>query len=128
MHKHLFQIIFVPILFKEGRCDSFTQKERRNWKLQTKLVIFQYSQSIWKDHVCTNAKFFNSFLSKQQCALRKGYSTKQCLLALFIKWNEPFIVVKCLVLYSKNFLRNLIVLITNYRFQNLTHTDSAYQL
>ena len=57
MYKH------VPTLFKEERCDSFTQKERRNLKLKTKLVIFQYSQSI-KTTMCRS--------SHPEVFLRKG--------------------------------------------------------
>ena len=75
MYKHLFQMIFVTILFKEGRCDSFTQKERRNWKLQTKLVIFQYSQSIWKEHVFLIAFCQNNSVQKQ---LPRGVLKKRC--------------------------------------------------
>ena len=72
--------------------------------------------------------FFNNFLSKQQYDFQKGYSTQQCLLALLENGNEPLIVVKCLVLYWQTFLGHLIVSITNYLFENLTHTVSAYQL
>ena len=34
------------------------------------------------------SSFFDNFLSKQQCGLRKGYSTQQCLLALLEKWKQ----------------------------------------
>ena len=32
--------------------------------------------------------FDNFFLSKQQCSFQKGYSTQQCLLALFENWKR----------------------------------------
>ena len=32
--------------------------------------------------------FFDNFLSKEQCGLRKGYSTQQCPLALLEKWKQ----------------------------------------
>ena len=34
------------------------------------------------------SSFFDTFLSKQQCGFRKGYSTQQCLLALLEKWKR----------------------------------------
>ena len=34
------------------------------------------------------SSFFDNFLSKQQCGFRKGYSTRQCLLALLEKWKR----------------------------------------
>ena len=44
------------------------------------------------------SSFFDDLFSKYQYGLRKGFSTRQCLLALLEKLKRS-IVVKCLVLY-----------------------------
>ena len=57
-----------------------------------------------------------------------GMAIVQRLLALLEKWNDPLIVVKYLVLHWQTFLRYLFASSTDACLQNLTHTDSAYQL
>ena len=71
----------VTPLHKKGKKDL-----KENYRLVSILPVF--SKVFERSMFAQMSSFFDNFLSKQQCGFWKGYSTKQCLLALLEKWKR----------------------------------------
>ena len=69
-------------LHKKGKKDL-----KENYRPVSIFLIF--SKVFERSMIAQMSNFFdNFFLSKQQCSFQKGYSTQQCLLALFENWKR----------------------------------------
>ena len=72
----------VTPLHKKGKKDL-----KENYRPVISILPI-FSKVFGRSMFAKMSSFSDNFLSKQQCGIRKGYSTQQCLLSLLEKWKR----------------------------------------
>ena len=79
-----------------------------------KSAYFETSQKSLNDACFVKfSSFMDSYLSKQQCGFRKGYSPQYCLLVMLKKWKNAVNKGKCFGALLQIYLRHSTVFPTN---------------